>query len=60
VEAHIKAKETEKVEKLEVEKSSTETEVTVWWPEEFETETKADWYLRILYGDEMKQVCYIY
>jgi uncharacterized membrane protein YebE (DUF533 family) len=60
VEAHIKAEETERVEILEVEKSSTETEVRVWWPKEFEKETNVDWYLRILYGKEMKQVCYTF
>jgi hypothetical protein len=60
VEGRIRSKENEEYEILEFRDSSREEEALLVWPSIYENEKNVDWYLRVLYGFEMKQVCYVY
>jgi hypothetical protein len=57
VEARVGSKDNEKYEILEIEEWSTEERAVVAWPIAFESQKDVDWFIRVLYGQDMKQVC---
>jgi hypothetical protein len=56
IEARIGSKDSEAFEVLEVEERSTEDKAVVAWPAVFENRKDVDWFIRILYGQDMSQV----
>jgi hypothetical protein len=57
VEGRLGSRDNEVYRVLEIEEWSGEEEAVVMWPEEYESEKEVDWYLRILHGEDFKQVC---
>jgi hypothetical protein len=41
---------------LKIEELSTEEEAVIMWPTVYESKKDEDWYIRVLYGENMKQV----
>jgi predicted nucleotidyltransferase len=56
IESRVGRKENEEYELLETEEWSTEEEAVVMWPSVYDNKKEEDWYIRILYGENMKQV----
>jgi hypothetical protein len=56
-EARIGTKDNETYEVLNVQEVSTEERAVISWPAVFENEKDVDWFIRVLYGVDMKQVC---
>jgi hypothetical protein len=56
VEARVGIKDNETYEVLEIQERSTEERAVVAWPAKYEGEKDADWFIRVLYGRDMKQV----
>jgi hypothetical protein len=56
IEARVGSKDNETFKMLEVQERSTEEQVVAAWPSAYEDEKKADWFVRVLYGEDMKQV----
>jgi hypothetical protein len=50
-------KDNENGEVLEIDERSTEEKAVVIWPSSYENEKNVDWYVRVMYGENMKQVC---
>jgi hypothetical protein len=55
-EARIQSKDNEKYEIMKVQERSTESNAVLLWPAAYEKETDVDWFIRVLYGEDMKQV----
>jgi hypothetical protein len=56
VEARVGSKESEEYMIVEIEEWSTEEEATVTWPASYEDRKDVDWFIRVLYGENMKLV----
>jgi hypothetical protein len=56
VEARVGKRDNESYEVLEILERSTEDNAVVVWPIKYENEKDVDWYIRVLYGENMKQV----
>jgi hypothetical protein len=57
IEARVGTRDNETYEVVDVEEWSTEEKAVIAWPAAFESEKEADWFIRVMYGENMKQVC---
>jgi hypothetical protein len=56
IEARVGSKDNDTFTVLEVQEWSTEEKAVVAWPAALEREVESDWFIRVLYGQDMKQV----
>jgi hypothetical protein len=60
IEARVGSRDNETLEVLEVQDGSTEERLVVAWPSAYEKEKDVDWFMRVLYGPDMKQVGFFF